>query len=300
LIQKAVTDISSTITDDEARAFESLTGSVLGPAALQAAGQVEILKVAQLGATAALIARSPQPFGFARNDCELWYAPIATPTAISPTTAKLVAATIGAATPVDESIMILTREASDLSGYRIEKRDYSAVISAGGSIPLEALDDATSQWNTVFVFPSAEGHPAGTRIAIYSCSVDDAPQAQPGTVQYFRAASGNPGDLVLNDSAVDLRLVTADGDVIHARRFLGHNDFNLLANCGLVRKADETAFVVFPAAAPGQTFADGSYRLQMQYRRDNTANDPASVVLTEAGDKAPEIAILEFSSDPFA
>jgi hypothetical protein len=59
LIQKAVTDISGAITDDEARAFESLAGSVLGPAALQAAGQVEILKVAQLGATAALIARSP-------------------------------------------------------------------------------------------------------------------------------------------------------------------------------------------------------------------------------------------------
>jgi hypothetical protein len=243
---------------------------------------------------------APQPFGFARNDCELWYAPTGTPTAISPTTAKLVAATIGAATQVDESITILTRDASDLSGYRIEKRDYSAVISAGGRIPLEALDDATSQWNTVFVFPSAEGHPAGTRIAIYSCSVDDAPQAEPGAVQYFRAASGNPGDLVLNDSAVDLRLVTTDGDVIHARRFLGDNNFNLLANCGLLRKADETAFVVFPAAAPAQTFVDGSYRLHMQYRRDNTANDLASVVLTEAGDKAPEIAILEFSSNPFA
>jgi hypothetical protein len=300
LMQRAVADISSPATDDEARAFESLAGSVLGPAALQEADQVEILKVEQSGAVAALMARGPQPFGFDRDGCALLYTATDTPTAISPTTAKLVAATMGAATPATESITVLTREASDLSGCSIQKRDYSAIISAGGSIPVEALDDAASTWNTVFVFPSAAQCPAGTRIAIYSCSVDNAPPADPGIVQYFRAASGNPGDIVLNDSAVDLRLVTAAGEVIHARRFLHDNVFTPLANCRLLRKADETAFVVFPAAAPGQSFADGSYRLQMQYRRDNTANDPASIVLTEAGDKTPEAATLDFSFNPFS
>ncbi len=151
---------------------------------------MEIIKVKQEAAVAALMVRSPQPLGFERNGCELWYAPTDMPVAISPMSAKLVAATIGAAAPASECITILTREPLDLSGYRVEKRDYSAIVAGGGSIPLEALDEVTSKWNAIFVFPSTKAHAAGTTIAIYSCSVDEAPQADLRTVQYFRAASG--------------------------------------------------------------------------------------------------------------
>ena len=39
-------------------------------------------------------------------------------------------------------------------------------------------------------------------------------------LQRFRAASGAPGDLQFASNAVDLRLVRAGGDIVHARRFL--------------------------------------------------------------------------------
>jgi hypothetical protein len=45
------------------------------------------------------------------------------------------------------------------------------------------------------------------------------------------------------------------------------------------------------------TLDPGTYRLDLTYRRDNTARDAGSLVLSQAGDKSDERALLHVSWD---
>jgi hypothetical protein len=299
-VQRSTSDMSSAVLDDEARAFDRFASIVLGPASLQLAERTELVKVERAGTVIAFIVRGPQPFGFARTACQLTNAAIGTPTSISPMSAKIVAATVGAAIPADESMTILVRDPMDLSGCRIEKRSTASPASGGIALPADPLNDTASHWDVLFQFPPAEIHPAGTLVIVNSSSPDGVPTTNPRNVPYFIAPSGSAGTLLLSEAFVDLRLVAPDGEVLHARRFLKADDFGLPTHCKFLRRADETAFVIFPTGQTAESFAEGSYRLVMQYRRDNTANDHASVVLSEAGVKTPELATLDFSSIAFA
>ncbi len=61
----------------------------------------------------------------------------------------------------------------------------------------------------------------------------------------------------------------------------------------MLRAADGTGLIfVQPEALAhaGSQLASGDYRLHLTYRRDNGAADPASIVLTEAGDSTEEVA----------
>jgi hypothetical protein len=298
LAQKTVTDIAGPATEAEALAFEAIALDALGQAALQAPSRVEIDKVERTSSqssgpvTAGLLVRGPQPFGFARNIVNLFRSATATPTAISPLSLKLVDAVLDAATLADEHVTILVLQGCDPSGYIVEKRDYSA-LPTGTAIPVEPLDDPASSWTPVFTFPTASGiQRAGHRLRVYSGAPFTPAPAEPRTALYFAA----PTALALDDEAVDLRIRAPNGAIVHARRFLKHSAYALLPT-RVLRKRDETAFLILPAS--GSSFAAGSYRLEMSYLRHNPA-DQASPILTQSGDSSPERVALDFAWQPFA
>lgn len=288
LASKVVTAITTVSSDAETAAFEEFATAVLGQQARQPAAKVEISRIESVGTTAALLVRGPQPFGFSRDAFAVRSAAADMPVAISPTIAKLSAAALRAASPAQEAITLTLLEPVDLSLCRIEMRDAAAAGSA-------ALDDVTSQWSLLFKFPQMVPAPDGARITVYACSPDVAPPCPLRTVQYFRAAQGDPATLALDADAVDLRLVSPDGSVIHARRFLKDAAYQEITGCTFLRSADETAFAIFPPSGPGAGFAPASYRLGAAYRLDNTAFDSNSATLSQAGQTAPESANLDFS-----
>jgi hypothetical protein len=52
--------------------------------------------------------------------------------------------------------------------------------------------------------------------------------------------------------------------------------------------------VFVPGAGPaGTDLAAGEYRLRLTYRRDNTATDAGSTVLSQAGDTSDETALID-------
>lgn len=286
-------DITADITAVEGLAFEALAADVLGPSASQEAQRVEIHRIERLGSTGAFLVRGPQPFGFSRNQFELSKSLAETPTSIFPLHVKLESVTLNVQSTQEECVVVLLREATDLAGYRIELRTQPQ-----NSVPVVPLNDPGGVWTPLFIFPpQVSALPAGHRAVIRSCSPSAAPPQGPKSVDFFRAANGQTETLVLNLAYADLRLVDPSGSVVHARRFLDDDDFGPVNGCTFLRKHDETAFVVFPAT--GQILEPASYRLAMRYLRDNTAFDPSSQILAEAGDSTTERAELDFSWTAF-
>jgi hypothetical protein len=289
---QAVTGPGVALGDAETRAFETAAAGALGQAARQAAAKVEISKVVRNGAVAALLVRSPQPLGFARMGFAPRMAAAAMPTAISPTIAKLTGATLRAQTPAQEAVTLLLLEPADLSGCRIEKR----VVPPATVL---ALEDASSQWLPVFTFPAMGPLPDGYRVTVHSGAPGSSAPAMLRNVDLFRAAPGDPGTRVLDDAAIDLRLVAPAGDVIHARRFLEDAAYQDFPGCTVLRKADETAFIVLPPGGAAGDFAQASYRIEMSYRLDNSAVAAGSPVQSQAGNSAAETAVLDFAWTAF-
>lgn len=153
---------------------------------------------------------------------------------------------------------------------------------------------APPAWSPYHVFGPEERLPAGTRLRLFAGSETDAPADEPGVLHRFVAGAGESGRLRLDPEGADLRLGAPGGEPGHARRLLPEAAYAPVA-ARVVRNADGTGFfLVVPAATPAGTRLDpGEYRLRWTYRRDNRAADPASQVLSEAGDRSPEQAVLD-------
>lgn len=284
------------ITDEEARAFEALADNVLGPSARQLATRTEFTRINHSNGVdesddvdaVALLLRMSEPIDWTRISLSLTQASQSVPTALAPLTAKIVAATLGSQNAVDERITLLIRDSTNLTGHRIEKRE----VANGSVFSLDGTDEAAPAWVPIYEFGSEDTMPAGTRVIVVSGPTDDPPTAEPRTVKRFRAQPGNDGDLQFTSDAVDLRLVGPRGNVMHARRFLGSAAMVGPVGVRLLRKADGTACFILPAS-PDTSFPEGPFQMTMEFKRDNKAFDPDSLVLSAAGQTTPETAVLD-------
>lgn len=286
----------SAVTDDEARAFQRLADDVLGTSANQVAARTEITRIRRKGSkdAAAFLFRTPEPIDWMRTSVSCAFSKWNVPSPLTPGSAKLVAASLGSKRPEDENISLLVREAVNLTGYRIEKRDVPE--AGGGEPPVTDLDDPMSTWTLVYEFAGENVIAPGTQIVINSGNPDNPPPAVPRVLQRFRAPTGTPGDVQLDAKAVDLRLVDSKGEVVHARRFLNDTTGYDSVEFHVLRNADGTAFFLLPAGFPSAGFLPGTYQMTMNFRRDNTVIDPNSLVLSAAGETVPEVAILDVPS----
>jgi hypothetical protein len=282
---RSVTAQNSEIGDDEGRAFERLADNVLGTSANQCAERTEITRIEQAGVVGAIafLLRTSEPIDWARISLSCAFAADTIPSPIAPGSVKLVAATLGAQDAKNENVTLLVREAANLTGYRIEKRD----------VPANPTNSSTATiWTPVYEFGTEGLFGPGTQVVVNSGNPDDATLALPRVVQRFRESSGVVGQLQFPANAIDLRVVDPAGEVVHARRFLGGTTSFSPVQFQLLRKADRAAFFILPAVS-GTSFSPGTYQLAMSFRRDNTTIDAQSIILSAAGRHTPEVVVLD-------
>jgi len=153
---------------------------------------------------------------------------------------------------------------------------------------------AEPSWLPYYRFGREPPLPAGSRLRIYAGNA--AAEPEPNVIARFVAGVGEVGDLTLPaDQPVDLRVVEPGMGPAHSRRFLPGGEFASLASVRVLRKRDGTGlFLLVPTGnSLGSELPKGQYRLRFTYRRDNRTADPDSLVLGQAGDSSPEVAVLD-------
>jgi hypothetical protein len=179
---------------------------------------------------------------------------------------------------------------------------------SSGTVGLYCWADTGARFSSIRVVPAAwstyyrfdldeELLAAGTRVLVHSGNAADWTQpSTPGVAHRFVATGQDHGQRRLPTSrAVDLRWRDLSGKVGHARRFLPAAEYRAVATARVLRKADGTEFAIFvPSGGPlGATLTPGQYRLGLTFRRNNTAVDPNSIVLTRAGDASDEAVAID-------
>jgi hypothetical protein len=284
---QAVANVGVPHSDEEARAFDVIADDILGPRARQEPVRTETYRISSAtGDVIALLVRSPEPFDHSRLSLTLSNVSRDAPRSIAPAKVKLIAASLGAAQPADEQVTLLVREATDLTGWKLQLRD------PGVMDPLH-LDDPSLSWETIFEFGPEIAMADGTLVRIHSGDPLSGPAGTLRRVERYRAAPGS-GNLKLSHDRVDLRLVRPDGRIEHARCFIKDALYAPIGSRYL-RKADGTAFILLPAG--GGDFPPGALRLEMTYRRDNRASVADSLVLAEAGDTSAESTSVDVPTD---
>lgn len=284
----AVANAAAPVMDEEARAFDAIANDILGPRARQEPVRTETYRVASAaGVQLGLLVRSPEPFDHSRSSLTLHNALRDAPASIAPAAVKLIAASLGAAQPADESVTLLVREATDLTGWKLQLRDPAVAD------PLH-LDDPSLAWETIFEFGPETAMADGTLVRIHSGDPLSGPAGTLRRVERYRAALGAGGDLKLSHDRVDLRLVGPGGRIEHARCFI-RDALYAPVSSRYLRNADGTAFIMLPAS--GASFPLGALRVQTTYRRDNRASVAGSLVLAEAGDTSTESTLVDIPTE---
>ena len=292
----AVVNPTDAITDDESRAFETLADEVLGTAALQCAERTEFTRIDFIDSAdpvnnlenVAMLLRMAEPIDWKRIKLTLSELNQAVPAPIAPLKVKLVAAKLGAQAPADEEVILLIREATNLTGHRIEMRE----IVPGTTLPLDSADVDAPKWEPIYSFGDEAKLAAGTRVIVSSGNAPANATTEPRTQRRYGAAAGDPGQLRFTSTTVDLRIVAPRGDVIHARRFLDTTAISSQIGFKLLRKADGTACFILPTQ-PSVVSSSGPQRLTMMFVRDNTATEPDSIIMSSVGQTMDEVAVLD-------
>lgn len=146
-------------------------------------------------------------------------------------------------------------------------------------------------WSTHYTFGVDEPLvAAGTKIVIHSGNeVAWLAAPVPGVTRRFLAEAPDVGHLHLpTGRPLDTRLRNPIGEVGHARRFLQPAAYSP-AGVQVLRNADGTELAIFA----GVGLPKGQYRLTFTYRRNNTAAQPDSTILSRAGDHSDEVVVLD-------
>jgi len=211
--------------------------------------------------------------------------------------------------PINNLINVPIFAVLDAVGTRLSVAINGAVIAevvdaslSAGAVALycaansgAAFDNLRVQeaaWQTYHRFGKQPTVPAGQRLRVLAGGPDTAPAALPNTLDFFRANPGEEGNIHFRGTSADLRVRARLNKMEQARTFLPPGRFTPVANAGVLRRADGCAFFICQRGAG--TSPKAEYRLQLVYRRDNTAADPASQVLRENGTASDEVTVLDW------
>jgi hypothetical protein len=151
-------------------------------------------------------------------------------------------------------------------------------------------------WQTYHRFGKRPTVPAGQRLRILACGPDTAPAGLPNTVDVHRADVGESGSILFRGSTCDLRVRAPLNRIEHTRTFRRSSQFADIADARVLRRSDGCAFFLCrPTADPdGSLLPPADHRMQLRYRRNNTAADPHSQVQRENGSSADEATTLDW------
>jgi hypothetical protein len=127
---KAVASTTSP-SEKEARDYEALFDSLLKDKKVpyQDPPRVEVTRIDHEHQAQGFLVRSPEPIDWKRTSLKLSRAARTLMRPSPPTGVKLTAATMADTNPNDESVTLLLREATDLTGYRMEHRSMPAALA---------------------------------------------------------------------------------------------------------------------------------------------------------------------------
>lgn len=161
-------------------------------------------------------------------------------------------------------------------------------------ITLPDVANPEPQWQAWFTFSAEPLRAAGQRLRVYAGASDPAPAVTVGEDQRFGNAPANGFVPAFPVAGLDLRLVGPDGRVGHTRRFLPASSYSP-STAAMLRAADGTGLILFKPSmsASGSQLDPAEYRLGWEYRLDNRAIDPGSLVLSRNGDSSTELAQID-------
>jgi hypothetical protein len=279
------------VTEDEVRAYETLATAVLSSAARQNPAEVQVTRVDIDGAPLAFLVQSPEPIDWLRTELDLSRASLARTEPALPGKVKLAAVNFAANRIDIDSIILLLREPTNLSGYRIERRLVTWPINLENGVVIDAQtitgDELSQQaWTTYREFGTERNLAAG-KILFAS--------AEPSASGHLTGLDAGKVDFSRRlFYSVELRLVAPDGEIVHARHFLPDDDY-LNEDMNVLRKADGTGFFVvkLDSGASVIPFPPAQYRLKLTYHRNNRTRVAASQILSQAGNDADELVTLD-------
>jgi len=154
-------------------------------------------------------------------------------------------------------------------------------------------------WAGYYGFRGEARAPAGTRIRVHAGNVAAGVSEEWGVGTRFAASFEEPGTIALRPGA-ELRVRGSASAESHTRAFMPDGAYASVP-VRILRKADErgradgTAFALVPETVGG-TFAEGEYRLRLQFMRNNQQSNPSSIILRQAGRDTPEVVELDIPS----
>lgn len=316
-------------TDEEHRAFDRAAVKMFGGGAHQGVKRTEAHWVSA-DAGDVLAVRTPEPIDWSRVSVTVEHAAIGDPARVRPGSLKILGVTRAAGVAGDpnaEIVHLLARDEMDLAGWEIQRLQGSAgpiVIStdvlnaslntsidgiatlnlpaapdAGPIVGLPGAPDTVPSvglsipvWVTHYQFADTYVVPGGSAIDLHSGPPDSAPEARPNVDQRHVAMIGSSGsNHFAGHQPVNLRLIDPTGTPGHRSLLLPDSAYVTVSSVAVLRKRDGTDFIMVPTG--GTEFSFGRYRLRFRYRRDNTAADPTSLLLRQAGSSADEVAVLD-------
>ncbi len=217
--------ISAEPSPDEARAYSRLGAQALKQAALQNPPQLQVTRVEQARKPFAFLVRSPEPIDWKRASLVIKRADRLLPQPHPPGSVKITDVSFitdvrsGAAQPNQESVTLLLREATNLTGHRIEHRQFPAPVLELDEADALLLDRFASGDMSDWVFIDDEGTLEGPsswgifegslqqKGNIYSPPIDRDTLSKRGT----HALAGDSG---WTDVMISVRLQSFDDDAI--------------------------------------------------------------------------------------
>jgi len=286
LAQMSTTGVASStapLPATEVRQYEDLAALWLGPGLVRDPDAPEVNRILRAGDALGWLVRSPEPWDWKRAEITLMHCADAIPASQLLGPVKITGAMLGMTAGDDEYVDLLGLEDRDLLGWKLQLRDASGTTSGLIDAPFE--DDA-STWLDLHAFATGDRINAGIRFRLFSGGL-----VQPPLSHVHRTMNCvPPGGARLPAGGADLRLLDPRGRTACAVRILPPSAFAPVAQPGMLRRADASGLILLPNA--GAAIPAGAYALAMRYRRDARSIDPESVVLSQAGTTADELAFV--------
>jgi len=286
LAQMSTTGVASStapLPATEVRQYEDLAALWLGPGLVRDPDAPEVNRILRAGDALGWLVRSPEPWDWKRTEITLMHCADAIPASQLLGPVKITGAMLGMTAGDDEYVDLLGLEDRDLLGWKLQLRDASGTTSGLIDAPFE--DDA-STWLDLHAFATGDRINAGIRFRLFSGGL-----VQPPLSHVHRTMNCvPPGGARLPAGGADLRLLDPRGRTACAVRILPPSAFAPVAQPGMLRRADASGLILLPNA--GAAIPAGAYALAMRYRRDARSIDPESVVLSQAGTTADELAFV--------
>ena len=250
------------LVDNEKQAYMDLARYVPGGAAHQNPVNLETTYIKRNNQSIAILVRSPEPIEWEYTKLELFRNDQSFLKSSLPGDIKITDVAFDSSSPGKESVTLLLRNPTNLSGYRIQYR----------SLP----GPGEESWKTFYTFGKENLLPAGTIVRVYACKGTSKKNTGLSIEERFPEDDKECSNIrqKFQPGVIDLNICKGSA-ILHMRRFYSEKNYNPVLQFKVMRKADGTGFfIIIPdSLEPGSKIPKGQYRMKFTYSRKNSTKD---------------------------